>query len=141
MPGITIGDTVPNLEVETTQERSGSMTSLKIVGPYFSLILVRDFTPACITELGMMAAYESEFASRGVKLLGLSCDDVKSHNEWVKDIEAYTPGCKVKYPIISDPNRRSSSNSTWWTRMRKTLQETRSHLEPCTLWVRTRRCA
>ena len=37
-----------------------------------------------------MAAHAPEFAKRGVKLLGLSCDDVSSHVEWVKDIEACT---------------------------------------------------
>ncbi|KAJ6314126.1 hypothetical protein OIU78_017729 [Salix suchowensis] len=42
-----------------------------------------DFTPVCTTELGKMAAHASEFAKRGVKLLGLSCDDVSSHVEWV----------------------------------------------------------
>ncbi|OMO58549.1 Alkyl hydroperoxide reductase subunit C/ Thiol specific antioxidant [Corchorus olitorius] len=52
-----------------------------------------------------MAAYLPEFEKRGVKLLGLSCDDVKSHNEWIKDVEAYTPGCKVTYPIVADPQR------------------------------------
>lgn len=50
---------------------------------------VGDFTPVCTTELGMMAAYASKFAERGVKLLGFSCDDVHSHKEWIKDIEAY----------------------------------------------------
>lgn len=49
-----------------------------------------DFTPVCTTELGKMAAYESEFAKRGVKLLGFSCEDVKSHMEWIKDIEHFT---------------------------------------------------
>lgn len=49
-----------------------------------------DFTPVCTTELGMMAKYAPEFEKRGVKLLGLSCDDVESHNEWIKDVEAYT---------------------------------------------------
>ncbi|GLT60254.1 hypothetical protein SLA2020_330270 [Shorea laevis] len=104
MPGLTIGDTVPNLEVETTQ---GKIKLHDFFENSWSILFSHpgDFTPVCTTELGMMAAYESDFASRGVKLLGLSCDDVKSHNEWVKDIEAYTPGCKVKYPIISDPNR------------------------------------
>lgn len=66
---------------------------------------VGDFTPVCTTELGRIALYAPKFEERGVKLLGLSCDDVNSHNEWIKDIEAYTPGSKVTYPIIADPNR------------------------------------
>ncbi|WRX20340.1 Alkyl hydroperoxide reductase subunit C/ Thiol specific antioxidant - like 1 [Theobroma cacao] len=63
-----------------------------------------DFTPVCTTELGKMAAYLPEFEKRGVKLLGYSCDDVQSHEEWIKDVEAYTPRCKVTYPIGADPN-------------------------------------
>jgi peroxiredoxin len=55
-----------------------------------SFLHAGDFTPVCTTELGKMAAHAPEFAKRGVKLLGLSCDDVSSHAEWVKDIEAYT---------------------------------------------------
>jgi 1-Cys peroxiredoxin 6 len=48
-----------------------------------------DFTPVCTTELAAMANYAKEFEKRGVKLLGISCDDVQSHKEWTKDIEAY----------------------------------------------------
>ena len=81
-----------------------------------------------------MAQYAAEFEKRGVKLLGLSCDDVDSHKAWIKDIEAFTvifftftpvfiricrlcflsvnlfflkkqPGCHVTYPIAADPKR------------------------------------
>ncbi|KAL6959366.1 1-Cys peroxiredoxin [Sarracenia purpurea var. burkii] len=52
-----------------------------------------------------MAAYADKFAERGVKLVGLSCDDVQSHKDWIKDIEAYNKGCRVSYPIIADPSR------------------------------------
>ncbi|KAM7484922.1 hypothetical protein LguiA_000931 [Lonicera macranthoides] len=52
-----------------------------------------------------MAVYADKFAQRGAKLLGLSCDDIQSHVEWIKDIEAYNSGHKVTYPIIADPNR------------------------------------
>lgn len=54
------------------------------------MYILGDFTPVCTTELGKMAEYSNEFSQRGVKLLGLSCDDVESHKEWIKDIEAYT---------------------------------------------------
>ncbi|KAL0414870.1 UNVERIFIED_CONTAM: 1-Cys peroxiredoxin A [Sesamum radiatum] len=105
MPGLTIGDTLPDLEVETTHGK------LKlhdyVANSNFTIIFSHpgDFTPVCTTELGMMAAYADKFAERGVKLLGLSADDVQSHNEWIKDIEAYNKGHKVKYPIAADPNR------------------------------------
>jgi len=69
------------------------------------MYILGDFTPVCTTELAKMAQYSSEFYQRGVKLLGLSCDDLQSHKEWVKDIEAHSSGCKVDYPIISDPKR------------------------------------
>lgn len=36
-----------------------------------------------------MAEYSKVFKEKGVKLLGLSCDDVSSHLEWMKDIEFY----------------------------------------------------
>lgn len=49
-----------------------------------------DFTPVCTTELGAMGKYAHEFQERGVKLLGLSCDDIQSHKDWIKDIEAFT---------------------------------------------------
>ncbi|KAK1293429.1 hypothetical protein QJS10_CPB17g00923 [Acorus calamus] len=104
MPGLTIGDTIPDLEVETTL---GKFKIHDYVGDGWAIIFSHpgDFTPVCTTELGKMAAYAEEFNKRGVKLLGLSCDDLKSHAEWIKDIEAYTTGCEVKYPIVADPNR------------------------------------
>lgn len=49
-----------------------------------------DFTPVCTTELGAMGKYAHEFEQRGVKLLGLSCDDIQSHKDWIPDIEAFT---------------------------------------------------
>ncbi|PHT69216.1 1-Cys peroxiredoxin [Capsicum annuum] len=104
MPGLTIGDDLPNLEVETT---NGKMKLHDYVGDSYTILFSHpgDFTPVCTTELGMMAAYANKFAERGVKLLGLSCDDVHSHKEWIKDIEAYNKGHKVTYPIIADSKR------------------------------------
>ncbi|XP_065863908.1 1-Cys peroxiredoxin [Euphorbia lathyris] len=104
MPGLTLGDTIPNLEVETTH----GVIKLHDYIDSWTILFSHpgDFTPVCTTELGKMAAYGPEFEKRGVKLLGLSCDDVLSHVEWIKDVEAHTPGCKVTYPIIADPNRK-----------------------------------
>lgn len=46
-----------------------------------------------------------EFAKRGVKVAAISHNDVESHKGWIQDIEAYTPGAKVGYPIIADPEK------------------------------------
>ncbi|KAJ9537114.1 hypothetical protein OSB04_029847 [Centaurea solstitialis] len=104
MPGLTIGDSLPNLKVDTTH---GTINLHEYVADSFTIIFSHpgDFTPVCTTELGAMAAYANKFAERGVKLLGLSCDDVESHKEWIKDIEAFNKGKKVTYPIAADPTR------------------------------------
>merc|ERR1711971_99199 len=65
-----------------------------------------DYTPVCTTELGKVQQLSNEFGKRGVKLIALSCDEVDSHNGWIKDIIAYnnlTTG--FSYPIIADPKR------------------------------------
>ncbi|GMH19795.1 hypothetical protein Nepgr_021636 [Nepenthes gracilis] len=104
MPGLTIGDTVPNLEVETTH---GLFRLHDFIDDSWTILFSHpgDFTPVCTTELAKMAAYAEEFYKRSVKLLGLSCDDLQSHQDWIKDIEAYSGGCKVSYPIVADPKR------------------------------------
>ncbi|VFR00177.1 unnamed protein product [Cuscuta campestris] len=105
MPGLTIGDEIPKLRVETTH---GTINLHDYVGDSYVILFSHpgDFTPVCTTELGMMAAYAGKFAERGVKLIGLSCDDVESHKKWIKDIESYNGGHKVNYPIIADPDRK-----------------------------------
>lgn len=66
-----------------------------------------DFTPVCTTELGRMAVHIDEFKKRNVKLLGLSCEDVTSHSNWVADIKSYCLDIKgdFPFPIIADPSR------------------------------------
>jgi len=66
-----------------------------------------DFTPVCTTELGSVESLKDEFQRRGVKVAALSCNDVESHEAWVKDIVAVNQ-CKgpgLHYPIIADPER------------------------------------
>ncbi|XP_059434300.1 1-Cys peroxiredoxin [Corylus avellana] len=104
MPGLTIGDTIPDLVADSTH---GKIRLHDYIDASWTIVFSHpaDFTPVCTTELGKMAEYAQVFAQQGVKLVGLSCNDVQSHKEWIKDIEAYTPGCKVTYLILADPNR------------------------------------
>ncbi|KAF5337717.1 hypothetical protein D9611_014518 [Ephemerocybe angulata] len=56
-----------------------------------------DFTPVCTTELGEVARRAPDFAARGVKVIGISANDLEEHHQWVKDINAY--GGKVGLPM------------------------------------------
>ena len=62
----------------------------------------KDFTPVCTTELGYLASIEGDFAKRDCKLIGLSIDSLKAHEEWLPDIEE-TQNAKVRYPLVADP--------------------------------------
>ncbi|GLJ07569.1 hypothetical protein SUGI_0069860 [Cryptomeria japonica] len=102
MPGLSLGDTIPNVQADSTH---GHIKLYDYIGDSWAIIFSHpaDFTPVCTTELGRIANYIGEFEKRGVKLLGLSSDEVDSHRAWLPDVEACTPGCKVTYPILADP--------------------------------------
>ncbi|RCK65331.1 Mitochondrial peroxiredoxin PRX1 [Candida viswanathii] len=65
-------------------------------------------TPICSTELPAFAKLEPEFTKRGVKLLGLSVDPVEANSSWIDDMEDIS-GTRVKFPIISDSDRKVST--------------------------------
>ena len=97
---LTIGDTAPDFEADTTE---GRISFHEWIGDGWAVLFShpRDFTPVCTTELGYMAKIEPEFKKRNARLIGLSVDPVDSHSRWLGDIEE-TQGCKVNYPIIAD---------------------------------------
>ena len=66
-----------------------------------------DYTPVCTTELGRVAELASKFKKRDVELIALSCDNVESHQGWIKDIVGYSKIAEGEfpYPIIADEKR------------------------------------
>merc|ERR550519_3241067 len=107
MPGqvLKLGDVVPNFSSDTTH---GNIDFHSWIQDSWAILFSHpaDYTPVCTTELGRVQMLSNDFAKRGVKLIALSCDEVDSHNGWIKDIIAYnnlTTG--FSYPIIADPSR------------------------------------
>jgi alkyl hydroperoxide reductase subunit AhpC len=97
---LTIGDTAPDFEAETTE---GRIKFHDWLGDSWGVLFShpRDFTPVCTTELGYMASIKPDFDRRNVKIIGLSVDPVENHAKWAEDIEA-TQGTKPNYPMIGD---------------------------------------
>ena len=99
--GLRINDLSPDFSAETTK---GTIEFHEWIGDSWVILFShpKDFTPICTTELGYMAGLQSEFAKRGCKIIGISVDGVKDHEEWSKDIEK-SQGHTINYPLIADP--------------------------------------
>ena len=97
---LTIGDTAPDFEAQTTE---GPISFHEWVGDGWAVLFShpRNFTPVCTTELGYMASIKPDFDSRGVKIIGLSVDPLDNHEKWAQDI-LETQGTAPNYPLISD---------------------------------------
>jgi alkyl hydroperoxide reductase subunit AhpC len=97
---LTIGDTAPDFEAQTTE---GPIKFHDWIGDSWAVLFShpKDFTPVCTTELGYMARISPDFASRNVKIIGLSVDPMDKHEGWLDDIEE-TQGSRPDYPVIAD---------------------------------------
>src|SRR4030095_5316696 len=100
---LQLGDIAPDFTAETTRGRIrfhdwlGSSWGLFVSHP-------RDFTPVCTTEMGQLALLQRHFDDRGVKIMGLSIDNVVSHEQWLHDIRD-THGVNLHFPIAADVAR------------------------------------
>jgi alkyl hydroperoxide reductase subunit AhpC len=100
---IRLGDDAPNFKAQTTE---GEIDFHDWMGNDWAVLFShpKDYTPVCTTELGAVARLKSEFAKRGVKVIGLSVDPLKDHEGWSKDIEE-TQGVALNFPLIADHDR------------------------------------
>ena len=100
---LLIGDIAPDFEAETTQ---GHVHFYDYIDGKWAVLFShpKNYTPICTTELGYTAKLKPEFDKRGVVVLGLSVDELKNHDGWLKDIEE-TQGAKLNFPLIADQSR------------------------------------
>ena len=100
---IRLGDVAPDFTADTTE---GTISFHEWLGDSWGVLFShpKDFTPVCTTELGGFAARKAEFDARNTKIIGLSVDDVESHNQWKADI-GETQGTDLNFPLIGDENK------------------------------------
>ncbi|OJJ45059.1 hypothetical protein ASPZODRAFT_17971 [Penicilliopsis zonata CBS 506.65] len=103
-PRLRLGSTAPNFKAQSTH---GEIDFHQFIGDSWAILFSHpaDFTPVCTTELGAFAKLKGEFEKRGVKMIGLSADDLSSHKEWVEDINEVS-STNVQFPVIADPDRK-----------------------------------
>jgi len=103
---LRLGDTVPDFTAETTE---GPIHFHEWLGDGWGVLFShpKNFTPVCTTELGEVARLKPAFDARGVKVIGLSVDEVKDHHAWAEDI-ADTQGHALNFPLIADHDRKVS---------------------------------
>ncbi len=94
-----LGDDFPELTVTTTQGEMTLPGAMK--GSWFVLFShPADFTPVCTTEFVAFQNLVPEFDKLGVKLIGLSVDQVFSHLKWIEWINEKL-GVQITYPVIA----------------------------------------
>ncbi|KAI4216194.1 MAG: hypothetical protein LQ351_001204 [Letrouitia transgressa] len=103
-PRLRLGSTAPNFQAKTTH---GDIDFHSWIGSHWAILFSHpaDFTPVCTTELGAFARLKPEFDKRGVKLIGLSANDLSSHEKWIADINDIS-STTLSFPIIADPSRQ-----------------------------------
>ncbi|WP_027179091.1 peroxiredoxin [Maridesulfovibrio bastinii] len=94
-----LGDPFPEMSVVTTHGPMNIPGDLK--GSWFVLFShPADFTPVCTTEFVGFQKRMEEFEKLGVKLIGMSVDQVFSHIKWVEWIQEKL-GVKITFPVIA----------------------------------------
>ena len=94
-----LGDDFPQLAVSTTHGPMKLPCDLK--GSWFVLFShPADFTPVCTTEFVAFQKLMPEFEKLGVKLIGLSIDQMQSHLKWIEWIKEKL-GVEITFPVIA----------------------------------------
>ncbi len=103
-PRLRLGSIAPNFQAKTTH---GDIDFHDFIGENWAILFSHpaDFTPVCTTELGAFAKMKDEFERRGVKMIGLSANDLGSHDRWIRDINEISK-TNLQFPIIADADRK-----------------------------------
>ncbi len=94
-----LGDEFPSMDVQTTHGPMNIPNDLK--GSWFVLFShPADFTPVCTTEFVAFQQKKPEFDKLGVKLIGMSVDQVFSHIKWIDWIKE-NMDVDIQYPVVA----------------------------------------
>ncbi|NDY72021.1 peroxiredoxin [Desulfobacter hydrogenophilus] len=94
-----LGDEFPEMNVATTHGPMSLPNDMK--GKWFVLFShPADFTPVCTTEFADFQSRVAQFEKMGVKLIGMSVDQIFSHIKWVEWIKENLD-IEITFPVIA----------------------------------------
>ncbi|MDA1188228.1 MAG: thioredoxin-dependent thiol peroxidase [Chloroflexi bacterium] len=103
---LKVGDKAPDFDLPASTGGSISLKSLagKQVTLYF---YPKDDTPGCTVEACEFRDADSELREAGIQVLGVSADDLKSHDKFINKFS-------LNFPLLSDADKKVSTAYGAW---------------------------
>ncbi len=105
--GARVGEPAPDFELSSTLGRPTTRRTERLADGGRWRVLVfypRDFTFVCPTELIELSARFEDFRDRECSLLGISADDLETHERWIVTPEKDGGVGPLRFPLASDPD-------------------------------------
>ena len=103
-----IGEIAPSFTAEST---NGTINFPDDFGTKWKILFSHpaDYTPVCSTEILQLAEMQDEFDKLGVDIIVVSTDQLETHVQWKKSMEALKLNneepVKIKFPLVDDDSR------------------------------------
>jgi peroxiredoxin 2/4 len=103
-----IGEIAPSFTAEST---NGTINFPDDFGTKWKILFSHpaDYTPVCSTEILQLAKMQDEFDKLGIKLIVVSTDQLETHLQWKKSMEALKINneepVKINFPLVDDDSR------------------------------------
>ena len=103
---ISEGDKVPKFEI--ADSNGNNVKSSDFLGKKHVIYFYpKDFTPGCTTEADEFSKEYNKFKKAGIEILGISKDDVESHNKFCEKM-------KIPYILLSDTETKVAKQFGVW---------------------------
>jgi len=103
---LEIGQTAPNFTLEASTGENISLADFsgrKVIVYFYP----KDNTPGCTTEACDFRDHQAEFDTRGVVILGISKDSIKSHQNFIAKYG-------LNFTLLSDPDAKVCKEYGAW---------------------------
>ncbi len=103
-----IGELAPSFTAEST---NGTINFPDDFGTKWKILFSHpaDYTPVCSTEILQLAKMQEDFDKLGIKIIVVSTDQLETHVEWKKSMEALNLNnegpVKINFPLVDDDSR------------------------------------